>query len=55
MKGVESVISLVPNPGRSDLGSVGPGLFATSAPHVILSETTPDFGHNDDMYGFWFI
>ncbi len=60
---VESVISLAPNPGwpakewadRPHLGSVGPGLFATSSPHVILSETTPGFGHNEDMHGFWSI
>jgi hypothetical protein len=36
-------------------GSVGPGLCATSFPHIILSVTTPYFGPIDDMHGFWSI
>jgi hypothetical protein len=61
MTGVEGVVSLAPNllrpcgTGRPHLGSVGPRLFATSSHHVILSETTPGFGHDEDMYGFWSI
>jgi hypothetical protein len=41
--------------GQLHFGSARPKLCATSSPHVILSVTTPGFGHNEDMYGFWFI
>jgi hypothetical protein len=41
--------------GRPHLGSIGPMLFGTSSPRVILFETTPSFAHNKDMYGFWTI
>jgi hypothetical protein len=37
---------------RPHLGSAGPGLCATSSPYVILSVTTPNFRHNEDMYRF---
>jgi hypothetical protein len=40
---------------KPHLGLVGPRLFATSSPRVILSEANPSFGHNEDMYGFWSI
>jgi hypothetical protein len=43
------------NCSRPHFGSVGPELCATSSPHVILSMTTPGFGHNEDLYGFWSI
>jgi hypothetical protein len=33
-------------------GSVGPGLCATSSPHVIFSVTMPYFGHIEDMHWF---
>jgi hypothetical protein len=36
-------------------GSVGPGLCATSSPHVVLSLAMFYFGHNEDMHGFWSI
>jgi hypothetical protein len=39
--------------GRPHFGSAGPRFCAMSSPHVILSVTTPGFGHNEDMYGFW--
>jgi hypothetical protein len=58
---VESVISFVPNSGRSakEWGRlappflVGPRLIATSSPCIKLSKSTPVFGHHEDMYGFW--
>jgi hypothetical protein len=40
---------------RPHFGSARPGLCATSSLHVILSVMTPDFRHNEDMYGFWSI
>jgi hypothetical protein len=36
-------------------GSVGPGLCATSSPHVIFSMTMPYFRHIEDMNVFWSI
>jgi hypothetical protein len=41
--------------GLPHYGLAGPELWAMSSPHVILSVTTPGFGHNEDMYGFWSI
>jgi hypothetical protein len=55
MTHVESIISLVPNPGWPHLGSVGPRLFTTLSPRVILFETTLGFGHNEDIYAFTWI
>jgi hypothetical protein len=39
--------------GRPHFCFSRPWLCATSSPYVILSVTTPGFGHNEDMYGFW--
>jgi hypothetical protein len=41
--------------GRPHFGSAGPRLCATLSPCIILSVTTPGFGHNEDIYGFWSI
>jgi hypothetical protein len=57
MTHLESVISLVPNPGRSakKCGQPFPPwvgwarAFSTSSPYVILFETTPGFGQNEDI------
>jgi hypothetical protein len=40
---------------RPHFGLVGPGLCATSSPHVIFSVTMPYFGHIEDMHRFWSI
>jgi hypothetical protein len=36
-------------------GLVGPGLCATSFPHVIFSVTMPCLGHIEDVHRFWSI
>jgi hypothetical protein len=40
---------------RPHLRSIGPGIYATSSPHVIFSVTMPYFEDIEDMHGFWSI